>query len=414
MKSLGIILGISLSIFLLVSAVSAVWSPPTLAPPDGNTSAPLNISGTAQTKTGILTIPQINDTVSPYILNPSGESIIDYATFVEKPSGFPGATANRGKLYVNSTGSLMFQGEPSVGLVNISGGASGGAFWAVSGTNISNTNTGNVGIGTTSPSALLDVGGGSLAADAAGHIAIRGPGNPGLSITNSDVGAAAVRLISRQDYFTIRDLINDTDLLMIEKGTGHVGLSPGTIPPLNVLFDVGAGMFQVNANNNVDIRGPSNPGLGIINTDVGASAVRLVSRQDEFAIRDTTIVPGGSDVFSIRKDTGNVMIATSMANPLSKLSVGGGVGIGAGYANSFSAPVNGLIVEGSVGIGTTNPQSRLQVSGNYIQIPAVAADGSVPPSSDCDSLSELGRMIIKSTTLYICANNGVTTGWFSK
>ena len=78
-----------------------------------------------------------------------------------------------------------------------------------------------------------------------------------------------------------------------------------------------------------------------------------------------------------------------------------------GYFTSTSG--NGLIVEdGNVGIGTTNPQSTLQVSG-YTQL---ALTSGAPPSEDCDSASERGRMKVDNAAglLYIC----VDSGWVSK
>jgi len=63
------------------------------------------------------------------------------------------------------------------------------------------------------------------------------------------------------------------------------------------------------------------------------------------------------------KNNGLVGIGTT--DPQSKLSVSGGVGIGSSYAGTNAAPTDGLIVEGNVGIGTTNPGSfKLAVNGN--------------------------------------------------
>ncbi len=72
---------------------------------------------------------------------------------------------------------------------------------------------------------------------------------------------------------------------------------------------------------------------------------------------------------------------------------------------------------GSVGIGTTSPQSALQVTGNYLQIPNYS--GSAPLASDCDQPAEAGRMAIytpntgapTTSYLYICPQGG---GWVAK
>jgi len=67
---------------------------------------------------------------------------------------------------------------------------------------------------------------------------------------------------------------------------------------------------------------------------------------------------------------------------------------------------------GNVGIGTTNPQSTLQVVGNYIQFPTIT--GAPPPDSDCNSTAQAGRIVVRtdgSINLYICTGTG---GWMGK
>ena len=64
---------------------------------------------------------------------------------------------------------------------------------------------------------------------------------------------------------------------------------------------------------------------------------------------------------------------------------------------------------GNVGIGTAFPQSRLQVSGGYVQILTVS--GNEPDSLDCNSAAEAGRMVVRTdgiTNFYVCSG---VTGW---
>jgi len=66
---------------------------------------------------------------------------------------------------------------------------------------------------------------------------------------------------------------------------------------------------------------------------------------------------------------------------------------------------------GNVGIGTPNPQSTLQVVGNYIQFPVVS--GSAPSANDCNSFAHHGRVVVRTDgaiNLYVCT----VSGWVGK
>ncbi len=56
---------------------------------------------------------------------------------------------------------------------------------------------------------------------------------------------------------------------------------------------------------------------------------------------------------------GNVGIG--VATPVNLLDVEGGVAVGASYSGTTTAPTNGMIIEGNVGIGNNNPSTRLEV-----------------------------------------------------
>ena len=64
-----------------------------------------------------------------------------------------------------------------------------------------------------------------------------------------------------------------------------------------------------------------------------------------------------------------------------------------------------IIKSGNVGIGTTDPKSKLQISGGYLQLDLTS---SAPPSTDCDDAAERGRMKVDSAAnlLYICMDSG--------
>lgn len=66
---------------------------------------------------------------------------------------------------------------------------------------------------------------------------------------------------------------------------------------------------------------------------------------------------------------------------------------------------------GNVGIGTGSPQSTLQVVGNYIQFPTIS--GGPPSATDCDSMVEAGRIVVRTDgppDLYVCTG----TNWVGK
>jgi len=64
---------------------------------------------------------------------------------------------------------------------------------------------------------------------------------------------------------------------------------------------------------------------------------------------------------------------------------------------------------GNLGIGTTGPNSKLEVSGGYIELDTTTG---APPVGDCDAVDEIGRMKMddSNTNLYVCSS----TGWVTK
>lgn len=64
--------------------------------------------------------------------------------------------------------------------------------------------------------------------------------------------------------------------------------------------------------------------------------------------------------------TENIGIGTQLIQPTNRLDVNGAAAIGTSYAANATAPANGLVVQGSVGIGTATPLHTLDVYGDCI------------------------------------------------
>lgn len=75
-KLLAVVFSVLVLCFLTVFYLFA-WTEPSVAPPGGNVAAPLNISSTAQTKTGRLTFTEFYDSNNTaYYVNPAGQTIL--------------------------------------------------------------------------------------------------------------------------------------------------------------------------------------------------------------------------------------------------------------------------------------------------------------------------------------------------
>ena len=209
-KFLGLTLGIALSIFAISLAVYA-WTAPTVAPPDGNVPAPINIGTTTQTKAGALGVVgvfQANNAVHLAVgggnvgigttapgqrldvsgnIRASGEII---GTLGSGFGQFRAIAGNFGAIIRNDgndtylpllTASLDQSGSWNALRPLRVNNVSGDVFLANNQVSFLHS-TGNVGIGTAAPTARLDI---------EGQIRIRG-GNPaaGSVLTSNAAGLA--------------------------------------------------------------------------------------------------------------------------------------------------------------------------------------------------------------------------------
>lgn len=177
-KSIALIFGV-FALSLLVGYLVLAWTEPTQAPPDENVPTPLNVGDITQTKTGALNIMGnvgIGTTNPTQTLHINGITRFrtnnypaEYFTLYDDGTNRYVAGIDTAGWYL-ATGDRGFTVRPYVGSL--------GTPW------LTIQNSGNVGIGATSPQALLHVGGGT---DAPGQIVTS------LIVTRNAPSALSVR-----------------------------------------------------------------------------------------------------------------------------------------------------------------------------------------------------------------------------
>ena len=239
---------------------------------------------------------------------------------------------------------------------------------------------GNVGIGTTSPSALLTVGDNDqfrVSSDGTINGALDTTEINFLSTVTGNVQSQIDSKASSTSPIFTGDATFNTNTLFVDSTNNRVGI--GTTGP-----ETGLHLFD---GTNVGV--PQNSGreatLTIEAGSEGSADLQFLSSQGYNHIFFGDAVDPNVGTILYDHTTDSMQFAVQGTE---KFRISG---------------------SGNVGIGTTTPQSSLQVSG-YTQLDTVT---SAPPSADCDAATEEGRMKFDATNdlLYICSG---VSGWVSK
>ena len=203
--------------------------------------------------------------------------------------------------------------------------------------------SGNVGIGTTSPLSKLE-------------IVTSGISGPRLRLSNPNGTSVNSEITFQSSTTTVGQIFSDLegtggqDMNLVANGAG------GFVRFLTAGNAAGQERMRITSAGNVGI-GTTSPvsKLSVLGESALAGGLSV-----GIGYAGTAAPTGGMIV------QGNVGIGTT--SPVSKLSVlgesalAGGLSVGIGYAGT-AAPTGGIIVQGNVGIGTTGPGAILHVKG---------------------------------------------------
>lgn len=246
---------------------------------------------------------------------------------------------------------------------------------------------GNVGIGTTTPGAKLDVW---------GNLKVGTSSTPAFFV-DTTTGRVGIGATDPNALLTLKSSSNAARLHLGEIASGYLGFAVTTsstgISSTNYTFmgDGTSSYFNRPTGGTISFR-ENNAGQMVIGSG------------------------------------GNVGIGTSFTVPLARLGVGGtgGVAIGNTYGTTATPPSSGLLVEGNVGIGTTTPTAKLAItgtSGSNTDIFGVASStnarlftvastgnvgiGATPSATAVEKLSIAGKILFTdSANSVLRASNG--------
>ncbi|MEQ1647044.1 MAG: fibrinogen-like YCDxxxxGGGW domain-containing protein [Hyphomicrobiaceae bacterium] len=315
--------------------------------------------------------------------------------------------------YDSTTNTLQLCDGTAWTTINSGGGSS---QWTTTGADIY-YNTGNVGIGTTNPTALLSVAGSALF----GSNVFIGDNQRGYWIDNLNsytygIAKSALGATARLDIYA-----NGGPRMSIAS-TGNVGI--GTTSPGNLLDINGAGsiaaMSITSTTNNTGVGIQSRSGYGLVqglasgspgtlvlnafggNVGIGTTAPsyllslggntgRTIGMErhtgSNTAGNDLTVQSGGATSAATDKNGGNLVLSSGTATGTGSSNITFKTTPAGTTGTTDNTPTTAMTIlgNGNVGIGTTSPSSKLHVEG-----PGLFAGSST---------NEGGEIVLKSATV---------------
>ncbi|MFH0859267.1 MAG: hypothetical protein ABH876_01690, partial [Patescibacteria group bacterium] len=287
----SLLLGVCIMSLMIGYAVLA-WTEPSLAPPGGNVPAPINIGSTSQTKSGNLTLQNL-------YLNAVGSEGNIYNTNIIQ--GY-----NDLIIYSNSSKNLPIYLEGSKVIINNDSG------------------TGNVGIGTASPSSKLEI---NYPLNTTGLTLT----SPGYDVDSLNAGLIFNSTINSEQQGRV---------VFYHRGTGDPGLDiwgypSNSVPSCCVMI----AHFGNNGNVGIGTASPSSKleVAGQVKITGGSPGAGKVLTSDAAGLASWQAVAGG-------------LGGSGTANYLAKFTAGTTIGNSLIYDNGTN-----------VGIGTTGPAIKLAI-----------------------------------------------------
>ena len=199
------------------------------------------------------------------------------------------------------------------------------------------TNSGLVGIGTTSPNGQL-------------HVVGSGRFDGDVTATGSFIAGSGSASLPSYKF------INDADTGLFSPAANTIGISTSGVERLRIndIGNVGIGTSVPQNGFKLDIAGNSVTRGNILSNgniiEFGNSRYQL---SNGAASNSYSYICNGGGTFGV-----------GFPAPSGRVAVSGGVAIGSNY--NFTPPSNGLIIEGNVGVGTTTPSGQFHVVGTGI------------------------------------------------